>query len=116
MLSSNQVDLSGIELPLAKFCLAESRLSSYDFYRERLAHIVEVVRTLYEKKETWGIHIDNILAFYRAVKGQSDQLIEKLKVHHPEFEEYRLPDISEHDKESMRAVARRALRNALENV
>ena len=105
-----------MKVPLYTACQAESRLSNYDFCHERIKYIRDIVRKINEKKEVWGMHIDNILAFYEATRIQLDEVINKLQPHHPEFEEYRLPNISPDDQESMRAVARRALRNALEGV
>lgn len=75
---------------------------------------------LLERKELWGIHIDQILEFYYQVLAQSDQIISigkrVLPTRESEFEKYRLPNINASDRETMQKAARIGLENALSTI
>ncbi len=101
-------------LPREKWTWADK--SMYQQMEERLQYCQQAARGLFKKRETWWVHIDNIMRFYAAICAQNDMLLERCEAHHPEFEKYRLPEISDDDRALMQTVARVALRSALKSV
>lgn len=65
---------------------------------------------------SWGVHIINIFDFYIAIKAQSDEIINAFSEFHRDFEELKLPGISQQDAEAIESILRQALRNALDQI
>jgi hypothetical protein len=102
---------------LSKDALSASvRESNYSLAHGYLQRCRETAKALMGKYEFWGVHIDNILPFYEAVRAQSDQIIDTFLAYHPEFKEFRLPPISETDTRLMQQMARVALKAALTRI
>ncbi len=65
---------------------------------------------------SWGVHIINIFDFYIVIKAQSDEIINAFSEFHRDFEELKLPGISQQDAEAIESILRQALRNALDQI
>lgn len=95
---------------------AQNGMSADTVVKGCLRQCQYTAQALMKKNEAWWIHIDAILAFYEAVKGQSDQLIDAFIQKDPKLEAFRLPPINEDYKIAAQHMARMALRNALTKI
>lgn len=102
------------EGPLSKD--SKESKSEYQAARDYLELCQKTALALLGEKELWGIHIHDIIEYYHAVKSQSDNLLSRTTDFHREFESYRLPEISDEDKEKMHQIAMQALENALKRI
>lgn len=72
----------------------------------------EAAQSIFAQRWLWQ-DVNSIFGFYHAVKSQSDEIIDRFSKYHPEFEDWRLPAISDEDRENIKEAMRTALANAL---
>lgn len=88
---------------------------NHDQILQELKSCHEAALSIFAQKWAW-VNMKIIFDFYIAVKDQSDEIINHFLGHHPEFEKWKLPAISDEDKWKIEEAYNNALANALSSI
>lgn len=106
----------GLDTPLTQTIAEGQSISDYHRVVYHLRACVEASKSILAQQSEWMHHMESIFAFYEAMEWHNSLLLDMYAEDHPELIAFKIPKISDTQKELVRGAMNAALQEALKEI